>query len=87
MNNKFDMMKYLFDVFELYFLKIMPETQDNSSSEMRDSLSCPSVKKQSLCLSISGEEGMLVLEKNNHENQEEDDCLKKKSSVNLFKRK
>ena len=63
MNNKYEMMKYLFDVFEIYFKKMKQESVESQiSNEIKDNVSCPSMGKKSISLSISTEDTILVFQ-------------------------
>jgi hypothetical protein len=56
------------------------ETRETSSTEIKDSLSCPSVNKNNISLSISGEEKLFVLEQN-----QSNDTRHSKSSFDVLK--
>lgn len=58
MNNKFEMMKYIFHIFEIYFVKIK-KTSDETEP---DNVSCPNMGQKNISLSISTDDNLLILD-------------------------
>jgi hypothetical protein len=62
-NNRYDMMKYLFDIFEIYFMKNTEEMSQRSSF-IKENISCPNVKNQNLIFKDSDNGTFQMLESN-----------------------
>lgn len=60
MNNKYEMIKYLFYIFEIYFVKIKKISEQDKS----ENLSCPSMGPKNMSLSISAANDILILDPN-----------------------
>jgi hypothetical protein len=63
MNNRYEMMKYLFDIFEIYFMKNTEEMSQRSSF-IKDNVSCPSVKNRNMTFKNSNDGSVQMLESN-----------------------